>query len=208
MAMITDIEDFFSRGCGRCARFDTPDCSTRRWTSGLLELRRICRAAGLEEHVKWAHPTYMAHGRNICIIGTFREDFRLSFFKAALLKDPEGVLERQGPNTQTPDCIRFTSNAGPEAMEPVLRAYLAEAVDYAARGIVPPKVTQEFDVPEELTEALDADPELAEAFAALTPGRQRSYYFTVGQAKKSETRTARVEKFRDKIIAGKGAQER
>ena len=62
--------------------------------------------------------------------------------------------------------------------------------------------------PDELTEALDADPELAEAFQALTPGRQKSYLFALNQAKQSATRVARIEKFREKIIAGKGAMER
>ena len=79
MAMITDAEDFFTKGCGRCARFATPDCSTRQWIRGLNQLRRICRDMGLEEVVKWAHPTYMHAGRNIAIFGAFRGDFRLSF---------------------------------------------------------------------------------------------------------------------------------
>jgi uncharacterized protein YdeI (YjbR/CyaY-like superfamily) len=55
---------------------------------------------------------------------------------------------------------------------------------------------------------MDADPELAEAFSALTPGRQNSYLFNLNQAKHSATRTARIEKFRNKIIAGKGALDR
>ena len=59
-----------------------------------------------------------------------------------------------------------------------------------------------------LIEALDADAELAEAFHALTPGRQKSYAFNLNSAKKPETRIARIKKFRDKIIAGKGAMER
>ena len=59
-----------------------------------------------------------------------------------------------------------------------------------------------------LTEALDADPELAEAFQALTPGRRKSYLFNLNQAKHPATRAARIEKFRERIIAGKGAMER
>ena len=46
--------------------------------------------------------------RNIVIIGAVHGNFRLSFFNAALMKDPEGVLEKQGPNTRHPDMIRFT----------------------------------------------------------------------------------------------------
>ena len=63
-------------------------------------------------------------------------------------------------------------------------------------------------MPDELTEALDADPELSEAFQALTPGRQKSYMFNLNQARQSATRVARIERFREKIIAGKGAMER
>lgn len=208
MAMITNIEDFYTRGCGRCERFDTPDCSTKRWNEGLLELRRICLAAGLVETVKWAHPCYMHAERNIAIMGAFREDFRLSFFDAALLKDPEGVLERQGPNTRHPDMIRFTDNAQVAQREPIVVATLQEAMGYAEAGITPPKEEREIELPDELVEALAADPELADAFDELTPGRQRSYAIHVGSAKKSETRVARIARKRDKILAGKGAMER
>jgi uncharacterized protein YdeI (YjbR/CyaY-like superfamily) len=207
MPMITDIEDFFTRGCGRCDRFDTPDCSTKRWTAGLNRLREICRATGLTEEVKWAHPCYTLDGRNIAIIGAFRDDFRLTFFDAALLKDPEGILERQGPNTQNPDCIRFTSNQDPAKQEATIRAYLDESIGYAKAGLKPEKVQREIDMPDELIEALDGDPELAEAFAALTPGRQKSYAFALNQAKQSATRIRRIETLRPKILAGKGAQE-
>jgi hypothetical protein len=109
--MISDIEDYFARGCGRCARFDTADCSTRRWARGLAGLRRLCREAGLAETVRWGHPCYRHARRNVALIGAFRGDFRLSFFEAALMKDPEGVLEASGPNTRHPDTIRFADAA-------------------------------------------------------------------------------------------------
>ncbi|MAM60069.1 MAG: hypothetical protein CMH11_01080 [Maritimibacter sp.] len=206
--MITDIEDYFTRGCGRCDRFDTPDCSIQQWKRGQNTLREICLDMGLSEHVKWAHPVYMHAGRNIALMGAFRGDFRFTFMNGVLLKDPEGVLKPAGPNSQVRNVLFFTSNDDPAQMEPIIRAYLAELMEYAERGVKPPKVVREVEIPEELTEALDADPELAEAFAALTPGRQKSYTFNLNQAKKPETRFARIEKFRDKIFAGKGAMDR
>jgi len=208
MAMITDPDDFFTKGCGRCERFATPDCSTRPWIDGLNDLRRICLDMGLDETVKWAHPCYMHAGRNIAIFGAFRGDFRLSFMNAGLINDTDGVLEPQGPNSQTPGMLRFTAVGQVGEMESVIRAYLRQLMDHAEAGTKPPKVEREIDMPDELTEALDADPELAEAFQALTPGRQKSYMFNLNQAKQSATRTARIEAFREKIIAGKGALER
>lgn len=206
--MITDPEEFFARGCGRCDRFATPECSTRQWLSGLEDLRRICLDVGLTETAKWGHPCYMHAGRNIAVIGAFRGDFRLNFVHAALLRDSVGVLEPQGPNSARPSMLRFTDNAQVATLEPVIRAYLKEAMGYAEAGIVPAKETVEIELPDELVEALDADPELAEAFHGLTPGRQRSYVFAVNGAKQTATRVARIAKFRDRIIAGKGAQER
>ena len=208
MAMISDPEDFFTKGCGRCDRFATPACSTRLWIDDLNNLRRICLDMGLEETVKWAHPCYMHAGRNVAIFGAFRTDFRLSFMNAGLLRDTEGVLEPQGAGSQTPSMIRFTAVGQVGEKEPVIRSYLRQLMDHAEAGTRPPKVEREIDMPDELTEALDADPELAEAFQALTPGRRKSYMFNLNQTKQSATRVARIEKFREKIIAGKGAMER
>ena len=206
--MITDPHEFFAKGCGRCDRFATPDCSTRLWIAGLNHLRRICVGMGLEETVKWAHPCYMHAERNIALFGAFRGDFRLSFMNPSLLKDSEGLLEPQGPNSRTPSMIRFTAVGQVDEKEPAIRAYLRQLMDHAEAGTRPAKVDREIDLPDELIEALDADPELAEAFQALTPGRRKSYVFALRQAKQSATRVARIEKFRGKIIAGKGALER
>lgn len=206
--MITDVEDFYAKGCGRCPRFATPDCSTRRWIDGLLALRRVCLDVGLVETVKWGNPCFVHAGRNVAMFGALRDDFRLSFFHAALLQDPEGVLERAGPNTRQASLIRFTRDADVATLEPVLRAYLREAMGYAEAGVLPPKEAHDLELPDELVEALDADPELAEAFHRLTPGRQRSYVIHLEGAKKPETRVARIAKVRPKILAGKGALER
>lgn len=206
--MITDVNDYFSKGCGRCSRFDSAECAARMWQTGLGDLRRILTDIGLVETAKWGHPCYMHAGRNIVIIGAFRENFRLSFFNAALMKDPQGILEKQGAHAQNPSMIRFTADDQVTAQEATIRAYVTEAMGYAEAGIKAPKVERVVEMPDELIDALDADPELAEAFHALTPGRQKSYAFNLNSAKKPETRIARIAKFRDHIIAGKGALER
>ena len=205
--MISEIEDFFEKGCGRCARFATPDCSVRKWSAGLSDLRRICLSTNLAETVKWGHPCYMAAGRNIAIIGAFRGDFRLTFFNAALMKDPQSMLERQGENTQHANMISFTGATQVLQSEPVIVSYLKEAIAYAEAGILPEREDSPLELPSELIDALDGDPELAEAFNKLTPGRQKSYVINLASAKKPETRVARILKFRDRVLAGKGVTE-
>jgi uncharacterized protein YdeI (YjbR/CyaY-like superfamily) len=206
--MITDIEDYFTKGCGRCARFETPDCSTKRWADGLAELRRTCRSTGLDEAVKWGHPCYMWGDRNIALMGAFRDNFRLIFMNASLMSDPDGILEKRGPNTRHPDMICFTDAAQVVAMEGTITAYLQEAIGYARAGVKPVKETGEIELQPELVVALDSDPEFSEAFIALTPGRQRSYVLHLGSTENSTTRMARIGKFRQKVLVGKGWNER
>ncbi len=207
-AMITNVETYFTSGCGRCDRFATDACASKIWAAGLADLRGLCLAAGLEETVKWGHPCYMFAGRNLAIIGAFKGDFRLTFFNAALMTDRMGILENQGPNSQHPDMIRFTASEQVGEKSALITAYLLEAMGYAKAGLLPSKTTRDIDTPPELIETLDADPDLAEAFHALTPGRQKSWLFHLNSTKIPATRFARIEKGRAKIMAGKGALDR
>lgn len=206
--MITAIEDYFAKGCGRCARFDTADCATRLWAVGLAALRALCREAGLDETLKWGHPCYAHAGRNVAIIGAFRADFRLTFFEAALLDDPAGLLERTGPNSTRPETIRFHSAEEVAARRAAVLALLAQGRDHAAQGRRAPRATVTPDWPDELRDTLAGDPALAAAFHALTPGRQRSYLIQLAGARTASTRLARLARWRDRILSGKGATER
>lgn len=152
--MITDVDEYFINGCGRCERFSTPECSARLWHNGLLELRRICLDSGLKETAKWGQPCYMYETRNIVIIGAFQKDFRLSFFNASLMRDPEGILERSGPNTQHPGIIRFTATGDVLEKEGIIHAYIQEAIEYVKSGVQPKKQIEALVLPIELEEAL------------------------------------------------------
>lgn len=208
MAMIRVVEEFFSRGCGRCARFDTPACSALNWAEGLAALRDLLLATGMSETAKWGHPCYMHAGRNVAILGATRGDFRLIFFDAALLGNAGGLLERQGPNTRHPDMIRFTAAAEVSARGPAIGALLRAAMGHAAAGRRAPPAPRALDWPAELAETLDRDPELAQAFHRLTPGRRNSYLHHLSTTASSATRTARLDRMRPRILAGLGANDR
>lgn len=207
--MISEISDYFTKGCGRCARFDTPDCSVQTWADGLARLRAICLNVGLSEHVKWGHPCYMHAARNIAVFGAFRSDFRISFMNGSLLKDPHTILEPIGPNSRSRTVIRFRNAQDVTDREPIIREYLAELISYADAGInCPPRHQDELVLADELTDTFDTDPAFAAAFTALTPGRKRGWCLHFNSAKQSQTRTNRITKARGTIIAGKGWNER
>ncbi len=70
------------------------------------------------------------------------------------------------------------------------------------------KETDAFELPAELEAAFETDPAFKAAFGALTPGRQRGYILHFSGAKQSATRAARIAKHRDRILFGKGLQDR
>ncbi len=65
----------------------------------------------------------------------------------------------------------------------------------------------EYTIPEELQQKFDEIPALKTAFEALTPGRQRAYLLHFSQPKQSKTREARVEKYLEQILNGKGLDD-
>lgn len=206
--MITNVADYFTSGCGRCPRFDTPDCSAMRWKQGLDILRAIVLDCGLTETLKWGHPVYTLGSSNIVMIGAFREFFLLSFFKGVLLQDEQQILSAHGENSQSTKIVRFTDVQQVLPLETVLKAYIYEAIEVEKSGAkVVLKKVEDYPVPEEFQQALENDPALKTAFQALTPGRRRGYLLHFSQPKQSQTRYARIEKCMPAIFAGKGMNE-
>ena len=183
--------------------------NAEQWQEELATLRMIVLDSELIEEVKWNQPCYTFDDNNVVILGGFKESCVLSFFKGALLEDPEEVLVKPGPNTRAARVIRFTNVAQIRKMEPVLKTYIDEAVEVEKQGL-----TVDFeenrlpDIPEELQRKFDEHPALKTAFDALTPGRQRGYLLYFSDAKQSKTRTSRVEKHMQRILDGKGLHDR
>jgi uncharacterized protein YdeI (YjbR/CyaY-like superfamily) len=203
------VDKYLAEGCMRCELGGTPRCKVHSWTDELHALREILLDSGLTEELKWSVPVYTHEKKNIVIMSAFKEYCALSFFKGALLKDPEGILDKAGKNTQSARLIRFTNSQDILKLEPVLRAYIAEAIEVEQAGLkVEYKPTSEYPIPEEFQQKLDQNPALKAAFDALTPGRQRGYLLHFSQPKQSKTRASRVEKYSQQILAGKGLYDK
>jgi uncharacterized protein YdeI (YjbR/CyaY-like superfamily) len=104
--------------------------------------------------------------------------------------------------------IRFTSAKEITKLAPTIKAYIYEAIEVEKAGLkVKLKKTSDFPVPEEFQKKLNKMPALKKAFEALTPGRQRAYLFYFSQAKQAKTREARIEKYQQQILDGKGLDD-
>ncbi len=180
----------------------------KKWQEELKELRRIILDCHLTEDVKWRHPCYTLDDKNVVLINGFKEYCALLFMKGALLKDPQHILVKPGENSQVGRLIRFTSVREIAEMEPVLKAYIREAIEAEQAGLkVKLKKVTEFAIPEELKQKLNESHALKTAFRALTPGRQRGYLLYFSAAKQSKTRESRIDKYRQQILDGKGIDD-
>ncbi len=179
-----------------------------QWQEEYEKLRIICLDCGLTEELKWGQPCYTSNNANVVLIHGFKEYCALLLFKGALLNDPNGILIQQTENVQSPRQIRFISAKEIVKLEPVLKAYIYNAIDVEKAGLkLELKKTKDFAVPEEFQTKLDGSAVLKAAFEALTPGRQRNYLFHFSKPKLSKTREERVEKAIPLILSGKGLDD-
>ena len=183
--------------------------NTKKWQKEIEKLRRINLDCQLTEELKWGKPCYTFQKSNVAIIQGFKEYCALMFFKGALLKDTKGILIKPGEHTQAGRQIRFTHFREILEMEPIVKAYIQEAIALEKAGIkVKLKETTEYIIPEEFQIKLDELPDLKTAFYALTPGRQRAYLLHFSAPKQSKARESRVEKWMPHILNGKGLNDR
>ena len=178
-----------------------------KWPDEMNALRPTLLECGLTEEIKWGKPCYSHDGDNIVIMQEMKDFLALMFFKGALLEDPAGILESQGPNSRSAKRLTFTSVDEVTDRAATVAAYVEEAIDIEVAGLeVGP--APEVVYCEELRQRLDDDPTFRAAFEGLTPGRRREYNLMISQAKQAKTREARVEKYAPQILAGKGLRDR
>jgi len=176
-----------------------------KWENEVEKLRTILLDCSLTEELKWDSPCYLYNKKNIILIHSFKDYCAISFFNGALLSDPNGLLIKPGKNTQAGRQIRFTNVSEILKLEPLLKAYIYEAIEVEKAGLkVEPLNNAEITIPEELQLKLNAIPALKEAFEKLTPGRQRVYNMYFSEPKQSKTRETRIEKYMERILIGKG----
>ncbi|HJV20550.1 MAG TPA: DUF1801 domain-containing protein [Sediminibacterium sp.] len=200
------VDKYLVEGCMRCKYGATPKCKVHPWREALELLRQIVMETGLKEEIKWSVPVYTHEGKNIVSVSALKDSANISFFKGVLLNDPQKVLQQQG-NLQSCRIIRFTNTVDIKKLKPVLKAYIKEAVAVEESGQKVVYKKNPEPVPEELILAFKADPVFKQAFHTLTPGRQRGYIILFSQPKQVQTRIARIEKYKQQILQGKGIND-
>ena len=174
------------------------------WQEEYAVLREIALATGLEEDLKWGQPCYTLDGKNIFLLHSFKEYIAVFFMKGVIMKDPKSLLIQQTPNVQAGRQLRFKNFEEIIKAKKVIKSYMAEAIAVEEAGIeVPMKKPTPVELPKDIAATMKKFPGLAVAFRKLSPSCQREYMMYFDGAKKEETRVSRVEKYAEKILAGK-----
>lgn len=187
------------------AKVDDYILNAKKGQPEIKQLRELLLDCGLTEEFKWRTPCYSFKGKNVVLIGSFKEYCALSFFKGTLLQDSNGILSKPGENSQAIRFFKFRNLEEIIDQKSIIKAYVYEAIEIEKAGLkVNFKNNTELELVKELQLALDKNPTLKTAFEALTPGRQRAYNIYFSGSKQSKTRETRIEKYTERILAGKG----
>lgn len=179
-----------------------------QWRLELNRLRALLLSTELKEEFKWKTPCYTFNGKNVVIMVGLKNYCGLSFFKGVLMKDKKRVLQKPGKNSQTVKILQFQKMDEIQKTEKLIRNYIQEAIDIERAGLMVDKTKNtNIEYCPELSEMLAKDESFARAFHALTPGRKRGYNIYISGSKKPETRLARIEKNRQRIIDGYGIHD-
>lgn len=201
------VDQYLIGGCMRCKYGGTPQCKVHNWVEELKILRQIVLETGLAEEIKWGVPVYTHKGKNIVTVNALKESANIGFFKGVLLADKQKILQQQG-NLQSDRIIKFTNKDDIEKMEDVLKSYILEAIAIEESGKKVEFKKNPEPIPTELLQAFEQNPAFKKAFYSLTPGRQRGYIIYFSQAKQSQTRISRIEKYKEYILNGIGLNDK
>ena len=179
-----------------------------KWQEEYSELRTLVLDCGLTEQLKWGCPCYTLQKSNVVLIHGFKDYCALLFMQGALMQDTEGILIQQTANVQSARQLRFRNIEEIIKRKSIITAYIRDAMRIDTAGLkLELKKTAEYEIPLEFQNALATIPELKDAFFSLTPGRQRGYLLHFSSAKQAKTREARIEKYAQNILDGKGLDD-
>lgn len=137
---------------------------------------------------KWG-PHYSKKGM-ICGYGAFQKHVSLAFFQGALMKDPGHLFIKDDAPAKNMRRMKFTRLK--DVNERVIGVYVREAISLNVSGIKAPEPVTE--TPADLQKLLKNNKTLLEFFDSLSYTHRKKYIRWIEEAKKAETRQARLKK--------------
>ena len=174
----------------------------------LQHIRKLVHKAcpAVDETIKWSMPYFDYKGSILCSMAAFKQHCAFGFRKASIMKDPEGLFNKEGHNAMGQfDRITSVKDLPPDK---ILIAYIKEAAILNEEEIklpVKPKTaaTKELIIPSALTNALNKNKRALNIFTNFSPSNKREYAEWISEAKTEATRNKRIETAIEWIAEGK-----
>ena len=146
------------------------------------------------ETVKWGFPHFEYKGI-LCSMAAFKQHCSFGFWKASLVDDPDGILERVG-KTSMGSLGTITSKKDLPA-DKVIVSYIKAAVKLNDEGIniekpKPASSPKELVVPVAFTKALNKNKDARKTYEAFSHTNKKEYVDWVNDAKTEATRDKRI----------------
>ena len=162
----------------------------------LEHLRKLVHKGcpGVGETIKWSMPFFEYEGSPLCNMAAFKQHCSFGFWNAALLKDPEGILQVRDKNAMGHfDRITAVKDL---PSDKIMISYIREAASLNAAGVKKPAPKKapkkELPIPAELLTALKKNKKAQASFEALPPSHRREYIEWIMEAKTDPTREKRI----------------
>lgn len=155
------------------------------------------------ESIKWSRPFFEYQGP-LCNMSAFKAHAAFGFWKGALLPGVQPNALAGGEAMGNFGKLTSVKDLPPKK---VLVGLIQQAMQLNAQGVKvarPKRASSgEAEVPEALQRALGKSKKAQAAFEAFTPGQRREYAAWIAEAKRQETRDARVAQAVEWIAQGK-----
>lgn len=162
----------------------------------LIKIRKLIFQACPEalETIKWSFPNYEVHGSMLCSMAAFKEHCAMGFWKASILKDPDGILKLADKHSMGHLDKLISLKDLPS--DKILLAYLKEAALLNKNKVKltrpKPAPKKDLPLPELLIVALKKNKKAAAGFEAFSPSQKREYIEWIHEAKTAGTLEKRV----------------
>lgn len=156
----------------------------------LMQLREVVHEAcpDVEETIKWRAPTFQYHGI-IAGMAAFKQHAGIGFWKEKLL------VEKHKPAIDKLGRMTTVSDLPSKKALVALVKKAAELNESGTKVVRAPKLDKKpLAMPTDLAAALAKNKKAKLAFDAMSPSHRKEYMEWVGEAKRDETRVARIQK--------------
>ena len=170
----------------------------------LRYLRSIVHAGcpAVQETMKWGRPHFMHQGL-LCGMSAFKAHCAFGFWKEALLfpAGARGAAEAMGQFGRITEVADLPARRSVEKLVRAAAALNEAGVPARTRPKAAPRPAPR--TPDDLRDALGADTKARDFFATLSPSGKREYIEWLAEAKRPETRAARLKTTLEWLAQGK-----